>query len=100
MEEGKDQTLSSSCFYYDAACVCSLYINVVCLFFYLQDLLKVYKETRNGMLGPDYSTKFSPWLALDVSLLGLSMKRSDHSNFYPGPNMRFRGSKTFYVNLN
>ncbi|KAF3489190.1 hypothetical protein F2Q69_00056360 [Brassica cretica] len=27
------------------------------------DLLKVYKETRNGMLGPDYSTKFSPWLA-------------------------------------
>uniref|UniRef100_A0A0D3E1F1 Photolyase/cryptochrome alpha/beta domain-containing protein n=1 Tax=Brassica oleracea var. oleracea TaxID=109376 RepID=A0A0D3E1F1_BRAOL len=75
----------------------SLYINVVCLFFYLQDLLKVYKETRNGMLGPDYSTKFSPWLALDVSLLGLSMKRSDHSNFYPGPNMRFRGSKTFYV---
>nr|VDD28301.1 unnamed protein product [Brassica oleracea] len=31
--------------------------------FYLQDLLKVYKETRNGMLGPDYSTKFSPWLA-------------------------------------
>ncbi|KAG2278477.1 hypothetical protein Bca52824_061032 [Brassica carinata] len=31
-----------------------------------RDLLKVYKETRNGMLGPDYSTKFSPWLALDV----------------------------------
>ncbi|XLR47857.1 hypothetical protein S83_032517 [Arachis hypogaea] len=24
------------------------------------DLLKVYKETRNGMLGLDYSTKFSP----------------------------------------
>lgn len=28
-----------------------------------QDLLKVYKMTRNGMLGSDYSTKFSPWLA-------------------------------------
>ncbi|KAJ0090680.1 hypothetical protein Patl1_12726 [Pistacia atlantica] len=28
-----------------------------------RDLLRVYKETRNGMLGPDYSTKFSPWLA-------------------------------------
>ncbi|KAJ4833552.1 hypothetical protein Tsubulata_047406 [Turnera subulata] len=28
-----------------------------------QNLLRVYKETRNGMLGPDYSTKFSPWLA-------------------------------------
>ncbi|KAG5541104.1 hypothetical protein RHGRI_021099 [Rhododendron griersonianum] len=27
------------------------------------DLLRIYKETRNGMLGPDYSTKFSPWLA-------------------------------------
>lgn len=38
-------------------------------------------------------------LPLDVSLLGLSMKRSDHSNLYPGPDMRFRGSKTFYVNL-
>jgi deoxyribodipyrimidine photo-lyase len=27
------------------------------------DLLRVYFETRNGMLGADYSTKFSPWLA-------------------------------------
>jgi len=25
--------------------------------------LKIYKNTRNGMLGPDYSSKFSPWLA-------------------------------------
>ncbi|KAJ8763818.1 hypothetical protein K2173_003600 [Erythroxylum novogranatense] len=32
-------------------------------YFWEKDLLKVYKETRNGMLGPDYSTKFSPWLA-------------------------------------
>ena len=29
----------------------------------LQDRLRVYKETRNGMLGADYSSKFSPWLA-------------------------------------
>ncbi|OJJ23071.1 cryptochrome DASH [marine bacterium AO1-C] len=28
-----------------------------------QNLLKNYKETRNGLLGADYSTKFSPWLA-------------------------------------
>lgn len=28
------------------------------------DCLKTYKETRNGMLGADYSSKFSPWLAL------------------------------------
>ncbi|KAF0904155.1 hypothetical protein E2562_032537 [Oryza meyeriana var. granulata] len=32
-------------------------------YFWKKDQLKVYKETRNGMLGPDYSTKFSPWLA-------------------------------------
>ena len=25
--------------------------------------LSRYKETRNGLLGPDYSSKFSPWLA-------------------------------------
>lgn len=29
-----------------------------------QDRLRVYKETRNGMIGADYSSKFSPWLAL------------------------------------
>eukprot|EP00546_Thalassionema_frauenfeldii_P002476 CAMPEP_0178935750 /NCGR_PEP_ID=MMETSP0786-20121207/24732_1 /TAXON_ID=186022 /ORGANISM="Thalassionema frauenfeldii, Strain CCMP 1798" /LENGTH=439 /DNA_ID=CAMNT_0020613959 /DNA_START=159 /DNA_END=1478 /DNA_ORIENTATION=+ len=28
-----------------------------------KDLLKVYFDTRNGMLGADYSTKFAPWLA-------------------------------------
>lgn len=28
------------------------------------DHLRRYKETRNGMLGEDYSSKFSPWLAL------------------------------------
>ena len=28
-----------------------------------KDMLKVYFDTRNGMLGSDYSTKFSPWLA-------------------------------------
>ncbi|MCC9642609.1 DASH family cryptochrome [Rhodopirellula sp. JC740] len=27
------------------------------------DRLRVYKETRNGMLSPDDSSKFSPWLA-------------------------------------
>lgn len=28
-----------------------------------KDLLKDYFETRNGMIGADYSSKFSPWLA-------------------------------------
>jgi deoxyribodipyrimidine photo-lyase len=29
-----------------------------------RDRLREYKETRNGLLGADYSSKFSPWLAL------------------------------------
>lgn len=32
-------------------------------YFWQQDLLKGYKETRNGMLGLAYSSKFSVWLA-------------------------------------
>lgn len=32
-------------------------------YFWEADRLQVYKETRNGMLGADYSSKFSPWLA-------------------------------------
>ncbi|SNZ15258.1 deoxyribodipyrimidine photo-lyase (single-stranded DNA-specific) [Natronoarchaeum philippinense] len=28
-----------------------------------RDCLREYKETRNGLLGADYSSKFSPWLA-------------------------------------
>ncbi len=33
-------------------------------YFWQQDALRRYKQTRNGMLGADYSSKFSPWLAL------------------------------------
>ncbi|MHA7130406.1 DASH family cryptochrome [Algoriphagus namhaensis] len=33
-------------------------------YFWDKNLLKTYKETRNGLLGMDYSSKFSPWLAL------------------------------------
>ncbi|AIE75937.1 MULTISPECIES: DASH family cryptochrome [unclassified Synechocystis] len=33
-------------------------------YFWDGDRLKIYKETRNGMVGADYSSKFSPWLAL------------------------------------
>ena len=29
-----------------------------------KDLLQVYFDTRNGMIGGDYSTKFAPWLAM------------------------------------
>jgi deoxyribodipyrimidine photo-lyase len=33
-------------------------------YFWEKDLLKVYKETRNGLVGADYSCKFSAWLAV------------------------------------
>jgi deoxyribodipyrimidine photo-lyase len=33
-------------------------------YFWQWDCLKSYKKTRNGLLGADYSSKFSPWLAL------------------------------------
>jgi deoxyribodipyrimidine photo-lyase len=33
-------------------------------YFYDTQSLSTYKETRNGMVGADYSSKFSPWLAL------------------------------------
>lgn len=33
-------------------------------YFWTRDRLRIYKETRNGMVGADYSSKFSPWLAL------------------------------------
>lgn len=33
-------------------------------YFWEKDLLKKYKATRNGLLGADYSSKLSPWLAV------------------------------------
>ena len=33
-------------------------------YFFSNKFILQYKETRNGLLGADYSTKFSPWLAL------------------------------------
>ncbi|GAB5400547.1 MAG: DASH family cryptochrome [Aureisphaera sp.] len=32
-------------------------------YFFETKRLGVYKKTRNGLIGPDYSSKFSPWLA-------------------------------------
>ncbi|GAB4495035.1 MAG: DASH family cryptochrome [Saprospiraceae bacterium] len=32
-------------------------------YFWEKDLVSHYKETRNGLIGSDYSSKFSPWLA-------------------------------------
>ncbi|GAU28195.1 hypothetical protein TSUD_313540 [Trifolium subterraneum] len=61
-------------------------------YFWKKDLLKVYKETRNGMLGPDYSTKFSPWLAsgsLSPRLIHEEVKRYE--------NERQANSSTYWV---
>uniref|UniRef100_A0A3Q3WT40 Cryptochrome DASH n=1 Tax=Mola mola TaxID=94237 RepID=A0A3Q3WT40_MOLML len=33
-------------------------------YFWNTDAVATYKETRNGLIGVDYSTKFAPWLAL------------------------------------
>ncbi|MEL6343328.1 MAG: DASH family cryptochrome [Myxococcota bacterium] len=33
-------------------------------YFWEHDALQEYKETRNGLIGANYSSKFSPWLAL------------------------------------
>jgi deoxyribodipyrimidine photo-lyase len=33
-------------------------------YFFEADALRRYKETRNGLIGPNYSSKLSPWLAL------------------------------------
>jgi deoxyribodipyrimidine photo-lyase len=33
-------------------------------YFWSKDLLRKYKQTRNGLIGPNYSSKFSAWLAL------------------------------------
>jgi len=33
-------------------------------YFWEKDMLKIYKETRDGLVGTDYSSKLSPWLAL------------------------------------
>jgi deoxyribodipyrimidine photo-lyase len=32
-------------------------------YFWESNSLKSYKETRNGLIGPNYSSKFSPWLS-------------------------------------
>ncbi|MEM9920381.1 MAG: DASH family cryptochrome [Bacteroidota bacterium] len=42
------------------------------------DCIKDYKETRNGLLGSDYSSKFSPWLAqgcLSPKMIYTELKR-------------------------
>lgn len=39
--------------------LCTMCIKRV--FYVRQDAVATYKETRNGLIGVDYSTKFAPW---------------------------------------
>lgn len=46
-----------------------------------KDLIASYKETRNGLIGSDFSSKFSPWLAqgcLSPKLIYHEIKRYEH----------------------
>ena len=60
--------------------------------FWAKDRLKEYKQTRNGLLGEDYSSKFSPWLALGC----LSPRRVFHEiNRYE--KARVKNSSTYWL---
>ncbi|KAJ4758302.1 Cryptochrome DASH [Rhynchospora pubera] len=61
-------------------------------YFWKNDKLKVYKETRNGMLGSDYSTKFSPWLAF-----GTLSPRYIYEEVGRYENQRIANDSTYWV---
>jgi deoxyribodipyrimidine photo-lyase len=61
-------------------------------YFWQQDLLKTYKETRNGMMGADYSSKFSPWLAL-----GCLSPRSIYAEVQKYEQQRVQNDSTYWL---
>ncbi|MBD1858427.1 MULTISPECIES: DASH family cryptochrome [Leptolyngbya] len=61
-------------------------------YFWKQDALKAYKETRNGMLGVDYSSKFSAWLAL-----GCLSPRYIYSQVQNYESQRVRNDSTYWL---
>ncbi len=61
-------------------------------YFWQQDLLKTYKETRNGMVGADYSSKFSPWLAL-----GCVSARSIYAQVQKYEQERVQNDSTYWL---
>jgi deoxyribodipyrimidine photo-lyase len=61
-------------------------------YFWQQDLLKKYKETRNGMVGADYSSKFSPWLAL-----GCLSPRSIYAEVQKYEQERVKNDSTYWL---
>lgn len=61
-------------------------------YFWQGDHLKRYKETRNGMLGADYSSKFSPWLAM-----GCLSPRYIHGQVQEYEEQRTRNQSTYWL---
>ncbi len=61
-------------------------------YFWETDAVARYKETRNGLIGADYSSKFSPWLAagcLSPKLIYHELKRYEHE--------RVRNESTYWL---
>ncbi|MDX2229473.1 MAG: DASH family cryptochrome [Leptolyngbyaceae cyanobacterium bins.349] len=61
-------------------------------YFWQQDHLKTYKETRNGMVGADYSSKFSPWLSL-----GCLSPRTIYAQVQEYEQQRVRNDSTYWL---
>lgn len=61
-------------------------------YFWKGDRLRRYKETRNGMLGADYSSKFSPWLSL-----GCLSPRYIHAQVQAYEIQRIRNDSTYWL---
>lgn len=61
-------------------------------YFWQQDCLKEYKQTRNGMLGADYSSKFSAWLAL-----GCISPRYIHEEVRKYEEQRIKNDSTYWL---
>lgn len=56
------------------------------------DRLRAYKQTRNGLLGADYSSKFSPWLSL-----GCISPRTVAAEVARYENDRIRNDSTYWL---
>jgi deoxyribodipyrimidine photo-lyase len=61
-------------------------------YFWQNNCLRNYKETRNGMLGADYSSKFSPWLAL-----GCLSPRYIYAQVQDYETQRVRNDSTYWM---
>jgi deoxyribodipyrimidine photo-lyase len=61
-------------------------------YFWQQDCLRRYKDTRNGLLGANYSSKFSPWLAM-----GCLSPRYIYEQVQTYEDQRVRNDSTYWL---